>query len=141
MNKAIDNTREELRALVEHLDKYERCRNCYHISSCDAWVRNATSLYDDYTYSVENCPYYVPAADVAEVRHGEWKCTTRAPKSADSYFYWDAPVETVFVCSECGRVEKQKEPYCHCGAKMDLKNSTQKPLLYADIDEIIDSVD
>lgn len=24
-----------------------------------------------------------------------------------------------FVCPLCGRIEYQKEPYCHCGARMD----------------------
>lgn len=62
-----------------------------------------------------------PAADVVEVRHGEWKCTTRAPKRVDGYYHWGAPLETIFVCSECGRAEKNKEPYCNCGAKMDGK--------------------
>ena len=65
--------REALLELVEHLDKNERCKNCYLLSSCDAWVRNATTLYDDYIYSVENCPYYISTADVVEVEHGEWK--------------------------------------------------------------------
>lgn len=27
--------------------------------------------------------------------------------------------ERYYRCSKCGRVEKRKEPYCHCGAKMD----------------------
>ena len=69
--------REALPELVEHLDKYERCKNCYHLSSCDVWVRHGTTLYDDYGYSVKNCPYYIPAADVVEVvrckdcRHAE----------------------------------------------------------------------
>ena len=30
-------------------------------------MRNATTLYDDYIYSVENCPYYISTADVVEV--------------------------------------------------------------------------
>ena len=29
---------------------------------------------------------------------------------------------TGYMCSECGRIEEENsEPYCHCGAKMDLK--------------------
>ena len=28
---------------------------------------------------------------------------------------------TVLVCSVCGREERYREPYCHCGAKMDLE--------------------
>ena len=65
--------RESLLELVEHLSKYENCKNCYHLPSCDAWVRNATRLYNDYEYSVEKCPYYIPAADVVPVVHGMWK--------------------------------------------------------------------
>jgi hypothetical protein len=26
--------------------------------------------------------------------------------------------EVCYICSRCGRKEYQKEPYCHCGAKM-----------------------
>ena len=26
-----------------------------------------------------------------------------------------------YFCSVCGRMEMKEEPYCHCGAKMDLK--------------------
>ena len=44
----------------------------------------------------------VRAADVAEVRHGAW-----------------IDKETCYMCSLCGRIERLKEPYCHCGAKMD----------------------
>ena len=27
-----------------------------------------------------------------------------------------------YKCSRCGRTEKVKEPYCNCGAKMDLED-------------------
>lgn len=30
----------------------------------------------------------------------------------------DYTARKVFKCSKCGRKEKQKEPYCNCGAKM-----------------------
>lgn len=63
----------------------------------------------------------VPAADVAEVVHGQW-CVSKIRS-----------IETVFYCSECKRTvtvgndffgEAPKSvsaayPYCHCGAKMD----------------------
>ena len=26
--------------------------------------------------------------------------------------------EVFYICSKCGRKEFQKEPYCHCGARM-----------------------
>ena len=47
----------------------------------------------------------VPAADVAEVRHGWW-------------IYHDD--DGVFTCSECGNAESNDSYYCRlCGAKMD----------------------
>lgn len=63
----------------------------------------------------------VPAADVAEVVHGQW-CVSKIRS-----------IETVFYCSECKRTvtvgndffgEAPRNvsaayPYCHCGAKMD----------------------
>ncbi len=46
----------------------------------------------------------MPAADVAEVVHGEW-------------IYHD---DGVFTCSECGNAESNDSYYCRlCGAKMD----------------------
>ena len=44
-----------------------------------------------------------PIADVEVVRHAKWI----------PFANYDA-----FKCSKCGRVEFNKEPYCHCGAKM-----------------------
>ena len=56
---------------------------------------------------------HAPAADVAPVVHGRWvKEVYRDPYGAD----W-----TKYHCSLCGRVEIKKEPYCNCGAKMDVK--------------------
>ena len=56
----------------------------------------------------------IPAADVAEVRHGRWILIRRQAASA------------IFKCSECGREELfdayhrlENTPYCHCGARMD----------------------
>ena len=55
-----------------------------------------------------------PAADVAPVRHGRWEQV----KS------WSTKAK--YRCSVCGReimsaakVNIEKYPYCHCGAKMD----------------------
>lgn len=58
-----------------------------------------------------------PSADVMEVRHGKWGEYDKYICSSD-----DKPVAkigVIYVCSECGREEPHKEPYCHCGAKMD----------------------
>lgn len=59
----------------------------------------------------------MPAADVEEVRHGEWVPIEQRKHWADT--------ETVstsiigFRCSLCGAEEKFKYKYCHCGARMN----------------------
>lgn len=58
-----------------------------------------------------------PAADVREVRHGAWYMEQRHGREIVAMM--PKTIETVYVCSECGRVERQKEPYCNCGAIMD----------------------
>ena len=52
----------------------------------------------------------LPAADVAPVVHARW--ITRGDKGIISMTH-------PYMCSRCGRVEMDKEPYCNCGAKMD----------------------
>ena len=52
------------------------------------------------------------AADVAPVVHGRWV----------SFLDGDHIMpERYYRCSRCGRVESRRQPYCHCGAKMDGK--------------------
>ena len=52
----------------------------------------------------------IQPADVAPVRHGRWI----------SYLDGDHIMpERYYRCSRCGRVESSRQPYCHCGAKMD----------------------
>lgn len=69
-----------------------------------------------------------PAADVAPVVHGRWELLRKGD--------WTS----VFVCSVCGRRETiaesesynsqlkmpRKYPYCHCGAKMDGGDNTER---------------
>lgn len=64
----------------------------------------------------------ISGADVEPVRHGRWIEKRRGAKSPEGYYYWNTPLTHVFVCSKCGRQEDKKEPYCHCGAKMDGKD-------------------
>lgn len=50
------------------------------------------------------------AANVAPVVHGRWI----------SFLGGDHIMpERYYRCSRCGRVESRRQPYCHCGAKMD----------------------
>ena len=52
----------------------------------------------------------ISAADVAPVVHGRWI----------SFLDGDHIMpERYYRCSRCGRVESRRQPYCHCGAKMD----------------------
>lgn len=54
--------------------------------------------------------YSIPAADVAPVVHARWV----------SFLDGDHIMpERYYRCSRCGRVESRRQPYCHCGAKMD----------------------
>lgn len=51
-----------------------------------------------------------PAADVVPVVYGKWI----------SFLDGDHIMpERYYRCSRCGRVESRRQPYCHCGAKMD----------------------
>lgn len=58
----------------------------------------------------------IPAADVEPVRHGKWRLVRRMAACGE------------YECSVCGRIETfgcfnkpENNPYCHCGAKMDLE--------------------
>lgn len=60
----------------------------------------------------------LPAADVEPVRHGEWRLVRRMAACGE------------YECSVCGRIETfgcfnkpENNPYCHCGAKMDLEDN------------------
>ena len=91
--------------------KSEQCRTCSDIGLCgNCAVLVAVKLLEK-----------VPAADAAQVVHGQWSVSKIRS------------IETVFYCSECKRTvtvgndffgEAPKNvsaayPYCHCGAKMD----------------------
>ena len=53
-----------------------------------------------------------PAADAVPVVHARWV----------SFLDGDHIMpERYYRCSRCGRVESRRQPYCHCGAKMDGK--------------------
>ena len=78
----------------------------------------------DGTLAVENAERYflnlidkTSTADVVEVKHGFWKEDTEfvITDNPDDDGYW----RTIYICSECERTAINKEPYCHCGAKID----------------------
>lgn len=34
------------------------CNKCIHKDACEAWIRHGLALYDDFSFSTEDCPYY-----------------------------------------------------------------------------------
>ena len=65
----------------------------------------------------ENILDSIPYVDAEPVRRGVWiECLYY---DEDGYTYSD------YKCSECGRYEATKEPYCHCGAKMKEEGSNE----------------
>lgn len=83
-----------------------KCKACLHEEACASWIRHGEAFYDDFEYSVEDCPYY------SKVVHGK-------------NLKEDWP--SLFECSVCGcdsmdtyTFEPSKINYCpSCGAKMD----------------------
>ena len=55
-----------------------------------------------------------PTVDAVPVVHGRWIPNIRENTRAYPPYEW----QDGFKCSLCGRVERKKEPYCNCGAKM-----------------------
>ena len=64
-----------------------------------------------------------PAADVAEVRHGEWIIKTDY-KMPLSHAY--IRKEKLYICPYCGKAYRQNMNFCgNCGAKMDGKGDAE----------------
>lgn len=68
---------------------------------------------DNALTTMEDIMSDIPAADVAPVVHGKWIPTTCIDLQSGE---WEK-----YRCSLCGRIEIVREPYCNCGAKMDLE--------------------
>ena len=69
-----------------------------------------TDGWNDCIMRVKSMVSKAPTADVAPVVHGRWI----------SFLDGDHIMpERYYRCSRCGRVESRRQPYCHCGAKMD----------------------
>lgn len=72
----------------------------------------------DYAYAAAEIVKQIPAADVVPVVHGRW--IGYDASYYRNYNYGAHPVNLIrYKCSVCGRTVSKKEPYCHCGAKMD----------------------
>lgn len=65
-----------------------------------------------------------PTVEAVPVRHGRWieeKMQTLIPVEFDASGEPVLHDYVVYRCDQCSRTAGKKEPYCHCGAKMDLK--------------------
>ena len=71
-------------------------------------IRVSTELWEELARIIENSE---------EAKHGEWLPDYET--FVDEWERESEPVQTGWVCSLCGRQEFNREPYCHCGAKMD----------------------
>lgn len=76
-----------------------KCNSCIHNEACKAWIRHGEILYDDFEYTVEDCPFY------DKVSNGNWI----------------VGMDGSYMCSECGRVFRYEIGcYCpFCGAKLE----------------------
>lgn len=79
--------------------------------------KTASVIYDQIMYDIE----HIPAADVAEVKHGKWI-------EVQKENIWN-DIVPVLECSACGKYTvgtrgiMTKSNYCpNCGAKMDLED-------------------
>lgn len=98
--------------MAEYIEREKAtCKNCFHYKVCGSFGFVLDPLRGGLV-----CDDFVNAADVVEVRHGEW---LDAP-----YTYFGAKR---YECSQCQQDEfwrkryiEIKENYCpKCGAKMD----------------------
>lgn len=69
------------------------CKNCYHERACAAWIRHGETLYDDFEYSVEECPYYEPIVHSAWKYGNCMKCGLYVGETTSTFFKY---------CPNCG---------------------------------------
>ena len=62
-----------------------------------------------------------PTVDAVEVVHGRWLPDMEEFDDDPAVGIRGGVFQTGWKCSICGRTEQTKEPYCNCGAKMDLE--------------------
>ena len=85
----------------------------------NALHKEITSFYHSVIYKdwVQSAIASAPTiSDVVPVVHGRWEDDVYTDPYGGKW--------TKYRCSLCGRIEVVKEPYCNCGAKMDLEEQT-----------------
>lgn len=98
-----------------------KCKDCIHYDLC---LSHATISYSCLDVKEQTRKWFKNKADVAPVKHGKW-IPHEVEQVVDNYAspHWNIqyfrPLN--YRCSVCGRIEENQEPFCHCGAKMDLE--------------------
>ena len=93
-----------------------KCKDCIHYDLC---LSHPTLSYSCLDVKEQTRKWFKNKTDVQEVKHGEWLPDYET--FVDEWERESEPIQTGWVCSLCGRQELNREPYCHCGAKMDLE--------------------
>lgn len=94
--------------MAEYIEREATCEDCVHYGVCYHIEHYGRDIETD-----ETCEKFINAADVVEVRHGEWIKDTRT-----------ADVCAEYRCSFCGFMYCEADPkyppykYCpECGSK------------------------
>ena len=91
----------------EYIKRKDLLENISNVEFTDAAeARGANKILDRIKWT--------PAANVAPVVYGRWEPVL------DDVWNLPTPVCVGCRCSVCGRDEQHKEPYCNCGARMDV---------------------
>ena len=118
----LNNAPQEIKDLIEigiyteneaiKLIKRKKCWDCFHSFACESWIAHGEILYDDFDYSVDDCPHYTSSTSARPVVHGKWEiytdeydCEYMKCSICDEEFY---PVDSDTVdatpnyCENCG---------------------------------------
>ena len=84
-----------------------------HKPACNAWIKHGKTLYDDFEYNVENCPYY-------KVARGRFIIDRERDVIRCSACGFEISSMIPYVCDGEKWVPCYANKYCgNCGAKMD----------------------
>ena len=87
-------------------------------------IVNRLYSYDEYELYMDGGALLKEAADMIEKLTERAESAERERDAAVEQLHGYCPACAHYTsnhCSLCGRVEIKKEPYCNCGAKMDVK--------------------
>ena len=93
--------------MAEYIES--KCRKCFNLAPCAAWIKHGTMLYSDFSYSVEGCQYFVSAADVAPVvRCRDCKHYKTVNKSGKALY-----------CARSANIRFPHDGFCSYGERKD----------------------